>query len=154
GGGPRKLTPTMHKGDRGRATVAGGAHGMTGAALHTARAALAAGAGLVKLVAAQETITAARASLPDVLTVESALGPELEPEAAEALAWADALVVGPGLGREAPRTPFLQAVLGCRPVPTVVDADALTLFRGPVERPVALTPHPGAFRAHFRSQLA
>src|SRR6267154_758550 len=43
-----KLTPTMHKGDRGRVTVVGGAHGMTGAALHAARGALAAGAGLVQ----------------------------------------------------------------------------------------------------------
>src|SRR5439155_1413022 len=100
-----RLAPTMHKGDRGRVTVVGGSNGMTGAALHTARAALAAGAGLVKLVAAQETIAAARASLPDVLTVESALGPELEADAADALEWADAVVVGPGLGREPPRTP-------------------------------------------------
>ncbi|PYO82758.1 MAG: bifunctional ADP-dependent NAD(P)H-hydrate dehydratase/NAD(P)H-hydrate epimerase, partial [Gemmatimonadetes bacterium] len=46
-----KLAPTMHKGDRGRVTVVGGSNGMTGAALHAARAALAAGAGLVKLVA-------------------------------------------------------------------------------------------------------
>src|SRR2546422_6630792 len=50
-----KLTPTMHKGDRGRVTVVGGAHGMTGAALHAARGALAAGAGLVKLVAAKRS---------------------------------------------------------------------------------------------------
>lgn len=149
-----KLAPTMHKGDRGRVTVVGGAGGMTGAALHAARAALAAGAGLVKLVAAQETIAAARASLPDVLTVESALGPDLEPAAAEALEWADALVVGPGLGREPPRTSFLQAVLARRPVPTVLDADALTLFSGPVERPVVLTPHLGEFRAQFGDQLA
>src|SRR5207249_3364841 len=112
-----KLTPTMHKGDRGRVTVVGGSNGMTGAALHAARAALAAGAGLVKLVAGPETIVAARASLPDVLTVESTLGPELEPDAAEALEWADALVVGPGLGRASARTPFLQAVLARRPVP-------------------------------------
>src|SRR5205807_1978061 len=111
-----------------------------------ARGALAAGAGLVKLVAAKETIEAARASLPDVLTVESALGPELEPEAAEALEWADALVVGPGLGREPPRAQFLQAVLARRPIPTVLDADALILFRGSAERPVVLTPHLGEFR--------
>ncbi len=149
-----KLTPTMHKGDRGRVTVVGGAHGMTGAALHAARGALAAGAGLVKLVAAKETIEAARASLPDVLTVESALGPELEPEAAEALEWADALVVGPGLGREPPRAQFLQAVLACRPIPTVLDADALILFRGSAERPVVLTPHLGEFRAQFGDELA
>ena len=149
-----KLTPTMHKGDRGRVTVVGGSNGMTGAALHAARAALAAGAGLVKLVTGPETIQAARASLPDVLTVESALGPELEPAAAEALEWADALVVGPGLGRAPPRAPFLQAVLARRPVPTVVDADALALFAGPVERPVVLTPHLGEFRAQFGDELA
>src|SRR5207237_9185240 len=107
------------KGDRGRVTVVGGANGMTGAALHAARAALAAGAGLVKLVAGQETIAAARASLPDVLTVESALGPELEPDVAQAPEAADAVRVGPGLGRESPRTPFLQAMLGCRRVPPV-----------------------------------
>src|SRR3989441_49602 len=34
-----KLAPTMHKGDRGRVTVVGGSNGMTGAALHAARAA-------------------------------------------------------------------------------------------------------------------
>src|SRR2546421_4813829 len=149
-----KLTPTMHKGDRGRVTVAGGANGMTGAALHAARGALAAGAGLVKLVAAQQTIEAARASLPDVLTGESAPGPEPEPEAAEALEWADALVVGPGLGREPPRAQFLRAVLARRPVPTVLDADALLLFRGSAERPVVLTPHLGELRAQFGDELA
>src|SRR5207245_5070814 len=35
-----RLQATMHKGDRGRVTVVGGAPGMTGAALHAARAAL------------------------------------------------------------------------------------------------------------------
>jgi NAD(P)H-hydrate epimerase len=150
-----KLAPTMHKGDRGRVTVVGGAGGMTGAALHAARAALAAGAGLVKLVAAKQTIEAARPSLPDVLTVESALGPELEPAAVEALDWADAVVVGPGLGRDAPRASFLRAVLACRPVPTVVDADALILLDAPLpERPMVFTPHLGEFRAQFGDQLA
>jgi NAD(P)H-hydrate epimerase len=151
-----RLRPTMHKGDRGRVTVVGGSSGMTGAAIHAARAALAAGAGLVKLVAGTETIEAARASLPDVLTVESALGPELEPPAAEALEWADAVVVGPGLGREPARAQFLKAALACRAVPTVLDADALTLFSAlsPVERPVVCTPHLGEFRAQFGDQLA
>src|SRR5207248_1863385 len=150
----RKRAPLVHKRDRGRVTVVGGSDGMAGAALHAAGAALAAGAGLVKLVAGPETIAAARASLPDVLTVESALGPELEPDAAEALEWADALVVGPWLGRAAARTPFLQAVLARRPIPTVLDTDALTLFQGPTERPVVLTPHLGEFRAQFGDQLA
>jgi len=131
-----RLHATMHKGDRGRVTVVGGAPGMTGAALHAARAAFAAGAGLVKLVGSKEAVAAARASLPDLLTVESALGSEPEADVFEAVEWADALVIGPGLGRENPRADFLAAILNRKAVPTVLDADALMLFKGPAERPV------------------
>jgi NAD(P)H-hydrate epimerase len=148
------LEPRMHKGDRGRVTVVGGAAGMTGAALHAARAALAAGAGLVKLVAGEDTVAAARASLPDVLTVASSLGPDLEAAAIEAVDWADALVVGPGLGRDDARRALLAAVLARRPVPTVLDADALVLLAGAVERPLVLTPHLGEFRALVGDRLA
>ena len=153
-----RLQATMHKGDRGRVTVVGGAEGMTGAALHAARAALAAGAGLVKLIAGKEAIAAARASLPDVLTVESAFGPELEPAALDALEWADAVVLGPGLGREASRERFIAAALGRRAVPTVLDADALHLVKpeilSPSARPLVLTPHVGEFRALVGDALA
>jgi hydroxyethylthiazole kinase-like uncharacterized protein yjeF len=154
-----RLAPTMHKGDRGRVCIVGGAEGMTGAALHAARAALAAGAGLVKLIAARDTITAAQASLPDVLTVESALGGELEPAAAEALDWADALVLGPGLGREPreQRQRFFTAALARRDVPTVVDADALHLFQADApagRRALVFTPHLGEFRALAGDALA
>jgi len=140
-----KLQPTMHKGDRGRVTVVGGAPGMTGAALHAARGRVGGGRGARELVASAETIEAARASLPDVLTVVSALGPALEPEVAEALEWADALVVGPGLGREPARAHFLAAAMQRRAIPTVVDADALTLWNGLAERPLVFTPHLGNF---------
>jgi ADP-dependent NAD(P)H-hydrate dehydratase / NAD(P)H-hydrate epimerase len=153
-----RLAPQMHKGDRGRVCVVGGADGMSGAALHAARAALAAGAGLVKLVAARETIAAAQASLPDVLTVESALGERVDPAVIEALEWADALVVGPGLGRE-PRTSrknFLTTVLSRRPIPAVIDADALYFPEAlaPSPRSLVLTPHVGEFRALAGDALA
>jgi len=150
------LEARMHKGDRGRVTVVGGAAGMSGAALHAARAALAAGAGLVKLVAGAETVAAARASLPDLLTVESALEGGLEPKAAEALEWADALVIGPGLGREAARKGVLHAALRARAIPTVVDADALVLWDGDGagDRALVFTPHLGEFRAALGDQLA
>lgn len=153
-----RLMPQMHKGDRGRVCVIGGADGMSGAALLAARAALAAGAGLVKLVAARETVTAAQASLPDLLTVESSLQ-ALEPSVAEALDWADALVVGPGLGREPreARRRFLAAVLGRRSVPAVLDADALYVTPEPLvpsPRPLVLTPHLGEFRALAGDALA
>lgn len=153
-----RLAPQMHKGDRGRVCVIGGADGMTGAALHAARAALAAGAGLVKLVAARETIAAAQASLPDVLTVESALGEKLESQAVEALEWADAVVLGPGLGRQDVRAKFVAEVLSRRPIPTVIDADALHLLPSvnltPGTRHLVCTPHLGEFRALAGDALA
>lgn len=154
-----RLAPQMHKGDRGRVCVIGGADGMTGAALHAARAALAAGAGLVKLVAARDTITAAQASLPDVLTVESSLGDKLEPAVAEALDWADAIVLGPGIGREPRevRREFIAAALSRRRVASVVDADALHLLpdlQTPNSQPLVLTPHLGEFRALAGDALA
>jgi len=153
-----RLAPQMHKGDRGRVCVIGGANGMSGAALHAARAALAAGAGLVKLVAARETITAAQASLPDLLTIESALGEHVEPGVQEAIDWADALVVGPGLGREPrqERKGFLSAVLARRRGPAVVDADALHFPESlaPTPQPLVLTPHLGEFRVVAGDALA
>ncbi len=156
-----RLAPQMHKGDRGRVCVIGGADGMSGAALHAARAALAAGAGLVKLVAARETIAAAQASLPDLLTVESSLGETLEPTVAEAVDWADAVVLGPGLGRVDVREQFVAQILSRRAIPTVVDADALHYLHQPPptstdlhQRSLVCTPHLGEFRALAGDALA
>ncbi|HET8712793.1 MAG TPA: NAD(P)H-hydrate dehydratase [Gemmatimonadales bacterium] len=149
-----RLAPQMHKGDRGRVCVIGGADGMSGAALHAARAALAAGAGLVKLVAASETIAAAQASLPDLLTVETTFAETLEPAVAEAAEWADALVLGPGLGRSSAREGFVAQILARRAIPTVIDADALHFFKGAANRPVVCTPHLGEFRVLAGDVLA
>jgi NAD(P)H-hydrate epimerase len=147
---------TMHKGDRGRVLVIGGDHGMAGAALHAARAALEAGAGLARLAAHPVTVQAAQTNSPDVLTVPTALGPELEPALVEAIAWADAIVLGPGLGRGGERAALVGAVLDRAESPLVIDADALqvglpALARG--KAPRVLTPHAGEFRAVF-PQLA
>ncbi|HEX9580338.1 MAG TPA: NAD(P)H-hydrate dehydratase [Gemmatimonadales bacterium] len=142
----------MHKGRRGRVLVVGGDQGMAGAALHAARAALEAGAGLVKLAAHPASVAAAQAASPDMLTIPTALGPVPEPAVAQAIEWADAIVLGPGLGRGPERAPFVGAVLERARVPVVLDADALhagldVLARGPAPR--VLTPHEGEFRVAF-----
>lgn len=143
---------TMHKGERGKILVVGGDVGMAGAALHAASAAFAAGAGLVKIAAARQTVEAAQTLLPDALSVETALAPPLEPALVESIAWADALVVGPGLGRGTERRAFVQGVLETARVPVVLDADALqagleVLRTGSASR--VLTPHEGEFRSCF-----
>jgi NAD(P)H-hydrate epimerase len=141
----------MHKGDRGRVVVVGGDEGMAGAALHAASAAFAAGAGLVKIAASQVTVQAAQTVLPDALTVATGLGPTLEPELVEAIEWADALVLGPGLGRGDDRSALVQPALESAAAPVVIDADALhagaALSAG--DAPRVLTPHPGEFQSAF-----
>lgn len=146
------IAVAMHKGDRGRVLVVGGAKGMAGAALHAASAAFAAGAGLVTVAAQEPTVAAAQATHPDALTVTTALGPEVEPDLVAALAWADAVVLGPGIGRGEGRARFVEALLAQAKVPVVIDADALHAGRDALaagSAPRVLTPHPGEFRAAF-----
>ena len=143
----------MHKGDRGRVLVIGGDKGMAGAAMFAARTAFAAGAGLVKIAAHEDTIRVAQETLPDALTVATALGPDVEPDLAAALDWADAVVFGPGLGRGKARTRFVGAVLErVEKAAVAIDADALqagleALTTGTAAR--VFTPHPGEFATMF-----
>lgn len=154
-GDARQLLPpmhvTMHKGDRGRVLIVGGDEGMAGAALHAVSAAFAAGAGLVRLAGSEPTIRAAQASLPDALTLVSGLGPGLERGLHEAVEWADAVVLGPGLGRGEARSAFVRAMMLACEKPMILDADALhareALTQGAAPR--VLTPHAGEFRVAF-----
>jgi NAD(P)H-hydrate epimerase len=151
------LTAEMHKGDRGRVLVVGGGEGMAGAAVFSAKSAARSGAGLIKIAAHEATVHAAQANNPDLMTVTTALGETLEDPLVEALAWADAVVLGPGLGRGPARERFARNVLGASRGAVLVDADGLMAFRGAAEelkgllagRRALLTPHRGEFAALF-----
>lgn len=146
------LSAEMHKGKRGRIAIVGGQDGMAGAVQHAARGAFGAGAGLVRVVAGTGSVAALQERFPDVTTTASRLGPELEPEAAGILAWADAVVLGPGLGRGPERTAFVTAVLEQAQGPVVIDADALQVGGAALQAgngTRVLTPHVGEFRAAF-----
>lgn len=147
-----RFTVRMHKGDRGRVLVIGGDKGMAGAGLHAATCALEAGAGLVKLAAHEASVAAAQAAVPDVLTVTTALGPRLEPTLLDAIRWADAIILGPGLGRGAARSQLVRAVLEATDRPVVLDADALHAGADVLKlgrSPRVLTPHAGEFQVAF-----
>ena len=151
------LTAEMHKGDRGRVLIVGGNEGMAGAAVFAAKSAARSGAGLTKIAAHPATVAAAQANNPDLMTVTTALGEELEAPLVEALAWADAVVLGPGLGRGAARERFARNVLGASHGAVLVDADGLMAFCGAAAelkallegRRALLTPHRGEFAALF-----
>jgi hydroxyethylthiazole kinase-like uncharacterized protein yjeF len=136
---PRKR-PWDSKYTAGSVLVVGGAPGMTGAAALAAEAAFRADAGYV-------TVAAPAESLPvlQTLVVEAVKRP-LE-EAAEAARRAQALALGPGLGRRPERQGLVRSLLRETALPAVVDADGLY---GLEEEATAgraaatvLTPHAG-----------
>jgi NAD(P)H-hydrate epimerase len=119
----------------GHVLVIGGSPGLTGAPALAARAALRADAGYV-------TIAAPAQSLPvlETLVLEAVKRPV---EQVFEIA-ADAVALGPGMGRSEGAKALVRRVLTEMDVPTVVDADALfELEPGAWPAPHVLTPHEG-----------
>ena len=132
---------TAHKGRFGHLLVLGGERGTGGAALLASEMALRSGAGLVSLATRADTLPAALARCPEVMSLALESANQLPP----LLARATHVVVGPGLGQGAWARSLLSAVAACGK-PQVWDADALNLLAaGAVQLPTAalLTPHPG-----------
>lgn len=150
----RASVPTIpadaHKGTRQKVAIVGGAEGMAGAAVLAARAALRSGAGLVKCVVAPESLRAVQEAEPAAL---AAVWPTDDATLQrDVVDWADAILIGPGLGRVGTRA-FVERVLRGSRTPVVLDADALNAFTGDAtalapllrEREALLTPHPAEF---------
>ncbi len=145
-----------HKGTFGTILVIGGRDDptsvMAGAPAFAALGSLRAGAGRAVLCVPRSLATVCLGLVPSATLVPRTTGAEA-PDAgvATALAQADAVVIGPGLGASRGNEELLDASLATgRSV--IVDADALTLVARRSERvrsargPVILTPHPGEYR--------
>jgi len=132
---------------------------MAGAAILCARGALRAGAGLVTAAFPESIATAFQTAVPEALTLSlpDEGGRLVDPQTAdrlhERMNSADAVAIGPGLGRDPRTLGWVRSVLGSCQVPIVVDADALyalvqqdALLAALADRAL-LTPHPGEMAA-------
>ncbi len=152
--------PDAHKYSVGTALVVGGAPRFTGAPVMAAKAAGRSGAGYVRCACPetiQPTLAGALTTVP-TLPLPTEGGGALAPAAAldalaESLDTADALLVGPGLGRAPQTEQFVRRLVQEADTPLVVDADGLNALAGPldelaahVDGPWILTPHAGEFR--------
>ncbi len=150
------LAANAHKGTRGRVVIVGGDTGLTGAARLSARAAFGAGAGLVHILAPDDSVKTLATAEPDIQTRIQRFDRAPEGDTRALLEQADAVVIGPGLNRDPSRTRFVLDILEISRV-AVVDADALTALQGNLEglstlaasRTFVLTPHAGEFRTLF-----
>jgi NAD(P)H-hydrate epimerase len=143
-----RLAPAIgdscYKSSRGRLAIFAGSEGALGAAQLCARGALASGAGYITLYVEDKLYPLAAPALESVI-VKPLSGLDGIPAC-------DAILAGPGWGREADRENLLAAILGSS-TPAILDADALRLLAARPElasaakAPCALTPHPGEFAA-------
>lgn len=129
-----------HKGRHGHVLAIGGDHGMGGAIVLTAEAALRTGAGLVSVATRAAYVPVLMAKRPEAM----GYAVEVADELIQLLARAEAIALGPGLGQGAWGRALFDVAIAT-PKPCVIDADALNLLaESPRPLPLAvLTPHPG-----------
>ena len=146
-----------HKGDFGRLLVVAGSLEYPGAALLAALGAMRAGAGVVRVATADSVAARLAGSVPELTWMA------LDEEAPGLIApggWRrvtteargyDALVIGPGLGRQPATQRRARQLIGAVGLPVVVDADALNALAAEarwwqsIRTSLVLTPHPGEF---------
>jgi len=176
--------PNAHKGTFGKALIVAGSVNYTGAAYLAGAAATRAGAGLVTLALPAAIHTAVAACLAEVTYLLlphelGAISAGATRVLAERLEEYDALLLGPGLGREPETSAFVEALLGgvrgrrrlgfvgaeestASPrtlPPLVVDADGLNILAEMADWPKRLppesilTPHPGEMARLMRCTI-
>jgi ADP-dependent NAD(P)H-hydrate dehydratase / NAD(P)H-hydrate epimerase len=146
---PRKTTSST-KYSAGSVLVVGGSRGLTGAPMLASLAAFRADAGYVALAAPESTLPVLEARLLEVvkrpLPEDSAgrLLPRSADAILEAAEKADAVAIGPGLGRSDGTIGLVRVLLERLALPVVLDADALWELE-PFARaaPTIMTPHSG-----------
>jgi NAD(P)H-hydrate epimerase len=149
-----------HKYTAGKLFILSGSTGMTGAAILTASAALRTGVGLVNIGIPQslntvlETRITEGLSVPLSETLEGTVAKDALPGIKDRITWADAVVIGPGCGRnEETRETLRKSIQYCleTQTPTLIDADGLFALSEDknlcmsLNSEFVLTPHHGEF---------
>ena len=141
------IAANAHKGTRKRLAIVGGAGGMAGAAILAARAAIRSGVGMARVIVDPASIVALQASIAEALVRP---WPTSDDEIRDSICdWAHAVVIGPGLGRDADARGRIERILHLWRGPVIIDADALTAFEGEAHalgallggRKALITPH-------------
>ena len=124
---------------------------MPGAVVLACRAALRSGIGLVRALVAPGNVSAILEAVPSSLisewpTSKKAISSEISE-------WADAIVIGPGLGRSDKTRKLVEKILKDSELPVLIDADGLNVFEDEAGvlgellrgRPALVTPHVAEF---------
>lgn len=151
---------TGNKGSFGKVFIIAGSLGMSGAAYLSALAAFKNGAGMVKIFTHESNRVILQTLLPEAILEtyedeEDSLSETTKEKLDRNLKkWADVVVIGSGIGKTRRSRLILEEVLK-EELPTVIDADAITLYRdylkevrgvssvmeAEIDERIILTPH-------------
>lgn len=136
-----------NKGTYGKILIIAGSKNMSGAAYFSGRAAYSTGAGLVRILTPEANRVILQSQLPQAMI---SVWEEMdESQWTDILSWADALVIGPGVGTQAVMAERLRKALTESRCPVIMDADGLNLLAQHEEwypmlaGRAVLTPHMG-----------
>lgn len=142
-----------HKGTYGQALLMGGSAPYPGAIVLAAEGAVRSGAGLVRVATTETAAAAVIARAPEAI-----VGGKLSADFP--LEGMDAILAGPGLGRDPEARRLVARLLHETTCPLVLDADAIAVLEGKPEavrscaHPVVLTPHPGELALLLGKEVA
>ena len=150
----------VHKGTCGKILIVAGSRGMTGAATLAAMSAMKVGAGLVTLATPESLNPIYEVKLTEVMTAPldevkvGIIGGDKASEKILDLAeTVDAILIGPGLGRERETQSLVKKIVAEVDKPLILDADGIYPFNGHADElksckqiPI-LTPHLGELSA-------
>ncbi len=122
-----------NKGTYGKVLIIAGSKNMSGAAYFAAKAAYRMGAGLVRILTAQENREILQSLLPEAIlttyeTKEDGLSEQDKNVIKDAISWANVILLGPGLGRSAISTALVKMTIAQCHVSLVIDADGLNII--------------------------
>jgi len=152
-----EVNSDTYKHRQGKVLIIAGSKGMTGAAVLSTFGALRSGAGL--------TVTCAPESIEDIYekTIIEGMTVGCEDDGlgyfihdcfdtiSEKFEWCDAIVIGPGLGRDSKTMELVKDVILNAQKPLIIDADGLRIFHDNLDLfekinvPYIITPHEGEF---------
>lgn len=149
----------IDKRKQGHLFVVAGSRQMPGALLMASRAAASGGVGLLTVFGPESRVPHLVGALPEAMwvpfpeTPNGGLALEGRREILSKMDQADAVLFGPGMGRESETARLLDELLGEIRVPVILDADALQpgIVSAAANRPegfgkVVITPHRGEFK--------
>ena len=156
--GLNSRTADSHKGDFGKVCIIAGSFGMSGAAALAGRAALRAGAGLVR-VAVPKSILPIVASLEPCFTTiplpednQGRISSKAKNSILAAACDNEVLAIGPGTGQSRSLKLIIEALLNQDKVRLIIDADGLNNlskinnWHDKTKADLILTPHPGELK--------